>query len=163
MSSNSTKVAQGVTQGLSIILFWKKYLIVLIVLLAAIIMTTILGFIVMFTGGTSISDSGTGTFVGGTANVSTEVLQHQPIVEKYAQQYGIGEYVGIILALMQQESGGRGNDPMQSSESFCGSIGCISDSETSIDKGVLHFKSVLEKANYDIKLTLQSYNCAKRS
>ncbi|EKC70742.1 hypothetical protein OBE_03737, partial [human gut metagenome] len=30
--------------------------------------------------------------------------------------YGIGEYVELIKAIMMQESGGRGLDPMQCSE-----------------------------------------------
>ncbi len=155
--SNSGKAVKVTLQGLSVLLFWKKYLIVLWLLLAAFLITVMIGVLAMIMAGGN-SSTGEITFTGGTANVSAEVLQHQPLVEKYASQYGISEYVGIMLALMQQESGGRGNDPMQSSESFCGSIGCISDIETSIDKGVLHFKSVLEKANYDLNLTLQSYN-----
>ncbi|WP_408011128.1 lysozyme family protein [Pseudalkalibacillus sp. A8] len=47
----------------------------------------------------------------GAANLSEEVLQHKPTVEN--KEYGIEKHVGILLALMMQESGGRGNDPMQ--------------------------------------------------
>ncbi|MEH6944791.1 bifunctional lytic transglycosylase/C40 family peptidase [Bacillus sp. JJ722] len=109
--------------------------------------------------GSNEGSSGDGEFIAGdVVNVSADVLRHQPLVEKYAAKYGVSEYVNIILALMMQESGGQGNDPMQSSESFCGSVGCITDVETSIDKGVLHFSNVMAKANYDVKLALQSYN-----
>jgi Lysozyme-like len=56
------------------------------------------------------------SFIGdGVANVSEQVLQYKPTVEKYAEEYGVEEYVGVILALMMQESGGSGNDPMQAS------------------------------------------------
>lgn len=40
------------------------------------------------------------------------------MIEKYALESGIGDYVSLIQAVMMQESGGKGNDPMQSSE--CG-------------------------------------------
>lgn len=48
--------------------------------------------------------------------VSEEVERYEPLIRKYANQYGIGEYVELIKAVMMQESGGRGLDPMQSSE-----------------------------------------------
>jgi murein DD-endopeptidase MepM/ murein hydrolase activator NlpD len=94
----------------------------------------------------------------GIANVSPEVLRYKPTVENYAKEYGVEEYVGIILALMMQESGGRGDDPMQASESYCGQVGCITDPELSIKQGVQYFSQVLQKANGDVKLALQSYN-----
>ncbi|SFJ68399.1 Lysozyme-like [Halobacillus dabanensis] len=62
------------------------------------------------------------------------------------------------MALMMQESGGRGSDPMQASESLCGSVGCIEDPERSIKQGVSYFANTLERANGDVKLALQSYN-----
>lgn len=99
------------------------------------------------------------SFIGeGVANVSPEVLQYKPQVEKYAKENGVEQYVGIILALMMQESGGLGDDPMQASESYCGQVGCINDPDLSIKQGVKYFSQVLEQANNDIKLTLQSYN-----
>ncbi|KMY52500.1 hypothetical protein AC623_20370 [Bacillus sp. FJAT-27231] len=141
----------------------KKWLFIGGVITLFFFIILLIGVITTLVGGFESSSNDTsyiseGDFVGGTANVSPQVMQHLPLVEEYAKKYGIEQYVAIMLALIQQESGGRGNDPMQSSESFCGRVGCITDVETSIDKGVLHFKSVLEKANYDIKLTLQSYN-----
>lgn len=95
----------------------------------------------------------------GIGALSAEVLAHKPTVEKYAAEYGMSAYVPILLAIMQQESGGRGPDPMQSSESYCGGkIGCITDPDLSIKQGVIHFKSVLERAGGDVRLALQSYN-----
>ena len=49
--------------------------------------------------------------------VSPEVEAYTPIIEKYAGDYGIPEYVDLIKAVMMQESGARGSDPMQCSES----------------------------------------------
>lgn len=94
----------------------------------------------------------------GTAQVSEQVLRYRSDIESELAKYGKTEYTDLLLALMQQESGGRGNDPMQASESKCGYIGCITNPQESIRYGVKHFVNVLEKANHDVKLTLQSYN-----
>src|SRR5699024_1625836 len=90
--------------------------------------------------------------------LSEQVLEYRPIVEKYATQYDVSEHVDVLLAMMMQESGGRGDDPMQSSESYCGSRGCIEDPEVSINQGVHYFSKALEEADGDLKLAIQSYN-----
>jgi peptidoglycan DL-endopeptidase CwlO len=145
----------------------KKYLIGGALILLGLSGLLLMGTFVAITGGfesqneqgevTEIEGGGIGV---GTANVSPEVMRYQPLLEKYAQKHGLdASYVPIMMALMMQESGGRGSDPMQSSESYCdGTVGCIKSPELSIDKGVKHFKDVLEKAKYDLKLCLQSYN-----
>lgn len=94
----------------------------------------------------------------GQAQVSENVLRYKDKVESELAKYNMEDYTNVVLALMMQESGGMGSDPMQSSESYCGSIGCITDTDLSIEKGVLHFKKVMDKANNDVKLALQSYN-----
>ena len=43
-----------------------------------------------------------------------------------AKEYGIPEYVELIKAVMMQESGGRGLDPMQAAE---GSFHCTEHQE----------------------------------
>ena len=58
-------------------------------------------------------------------------------IQRYASQYGISEYVPSIQAIMMQESGGRGTDPMQASECpyntrYPNSPGAIQDPEYSI-------------------------------
>ena len=93
--------------------------------------------------------------------VSEEVLQYKPLVEKYAEEYQVATHVDVILAMMMQESGGRGTDPMQSSESYCGQIGCIDDPELSIKQGVYYFSETLKAAGYDLELAIQSYNFGK--
>ncbi|MFD2045317.1 lysozyme family protein [Ornithinibacillus salinisoli] len=93
--------------------------------------------------------------------ISKDVIRYQPIVEDYAEEYGVSEYVDVLLAMMMQESGGRGNDPMQSSESYCGQVGCIDDPELSIKQGVYYFSETLEAADGDLELAIQSYNFGK--
>lgn len=115
-------------------------------------------------------------FFGGTssgiatANVSAEVLQYRPLVERIAARYGVENYVELILAVMMQESGGRGTDPMQASESgyntrFPRGPGTITDPEYSIECGIQALRDVLTKAGCTgpadldrIKLALQGYN-----
>ena len=104
------------------------------------------------------------------SSVSAEVEAYEPLIRQYANQYGIGEYVELIKAIMMLESGGRGLDPMQCSE---GSFNTkyprqpngITDPEYSISCGVQEIKSCLERAGVknpldmeNIKLALQSYN-----
>lgn len=106
----------------------------------------------------------------GYIPVSEEVEQYSPLISKYAKEYGISEYTELIKAVMMQESGGRGSDPMQASE--CGyntkyphSPGAITDPEYSIKCGVQMLASVLKAADCKspsdmehIKLALQGYN-----
>ncbi|MEH7217031.1 lysozyme family protein, partial [Bacillus toyonensis] len=50
----------------------------------------------------------------GTANVPPEVMKWEPLVRKYAQEFGVEPYVPLMLALIMQESNGRSLDVMQS-------------------------------------------------
>ena len=107
--------------------------------------------------------------------VSPEVEAYSAVISKYAGQYGIGEYTELIKAVMMQESGGRGADPMQASESgynkkYPHSPGSIKDPEYSIQCGVQALASSLKEARCKnpmdmdrIRLALQGYNCATRS
>ncbi|WP_082220347.1 bifunctional lytic transglycosylase/C40 family peptidase [Domibacillus robiginosus] len=102
--------------------------------------------------------SGIGVVGYGLEPIPASVKQYEDAIRSELNKYGKGEYTPLLLALMSQESGGRGNDPMQASESKCGYIGCITNPSESIQYGVKHFLDVMAKANNDIKLTLQSYN-----
>lgn len=102
--------------------------------------------------------------------VSAEVEAYTPIIRVYANQYGIGEYVELIKAIMMQESGGQGLDPMQASESgyntrYPRTPNAITDPEYSIDVGVQTIADSLQQAEVEspvdmenIKLALQGYN-----
>ena len=105
-----------------------------------------------------------------TLPLSAEVEAYEPVIRKYAKQYGIPDYVLLIQAVMMQESGGRGNDPMQASE--CGFNtqypripGGITDPEYSIAVGIQNLADCLQRAEADspidlehIQLALQGYN-----
>ena len=47
-----------------------------------------------------------GNLIYGGVSVSQEVLAHKPMLEKYAREYGIEEYLNVLLAIIQVESGG---------------------------------------------------------
>ena len=49
-------------------------------------------------------------------NLSSSVEYYRPYVSKIAKLEGMEDYVDLILAVMQVESGGTGGDPMQASE-----------------------------------------------
>lgn len=105
-----------------------------------------------------------------TLPLSAEVEAYEPVIRKYAKQHGIPDYVLLIQAVMMQESGGRGNDPMQASE--CGyntqyprTPGGITDPEYSIAVGIQNLADCLQTAGVEslidldhIQLALQGYN-----
>lgn len=102
--------------------------------------------------------------------LSAEVEAYEPIISKYAKEHGIPDYVLLIQAVMMQESGGRGTDPMQASE--CGYNtqyprvpGGITDPEYSISVGIQNLADCLQLAGVEspidlerIQLALQGYN-----
>ena len=94
-------------------------------------------------------------------NLSADVLKHQPMVEKYARENGITEYVNVLLAIIQVESGGTATDVMQSSESLGLPPNSLS-TEESIKQGCKYFASLLSsckaKGMNDINVVIQSYN-----
>ena len=87
------------------------------------------------------SDDENSNFSSGITgmNLSAEVLKHQPMVEKYARENGISEYVNVLLAIIQVESGGTAEDVMQSSESL-GLPPNSLDTESSIKQHMEHYK-----------------------
>ena len=93
--------------------------------------------------------------------MSADVLKHQPMVEKYARENGISEYVNVLLAIIQVESGGTATDVMQSSESLGLPPNSLS-TEESIKQGCKYFASLLSsckaKGMNDINVVIQSYN-----
>ena len=120
--------------------------------------------------GCAVSLFGGGSGSNAYTPVSAEVEAYESLIQKYAKQYGIPEYVELIKAVMMQESGGRGLDPMQAAE---GSFNTryphepngIKDPEYSIQCGVQELKAALISAEVEnpidmehIKLALQGYN-----
>lgn len=94
-------------------------------------------------------------------SVSPEVLKYQPLVEKYATKESIEDYVPILLAIIQVESGGQAKDVMQSSESKGLPPNTITDPEESIAQGVSYFASLVRSAEtlgVDQDSVIQAYN-----
>lgn len=104
------------------------------------------------------------------APVSDEVKAYAGLIRLYAAEQGIPEYTELIMAVMMQESGGQGNDPMQASEcalntKYPNTPGGITDPEYSIDVGIQNLAACLSQAGADgpedidrVSLTLQGYN-----
>ena len=85
----------------------------------------------------------------GSASVNEKVLAYEPLIEKYANEYHISDYVSVIEAIMQQESSGEGTDVMQCSEcyyntEYAQSPGSIEDPEYSIKTGIHYFADCLD-------------------
>lgn len=106
----------------------------------------------------SSSDQDLDFISGGTKNLSPEVEELRPLFEEYAELHGIPEHVDLLMAKTMQESGGKLPDVMQASESQGLPVNTIDNQEESIDVGTAYFASVLEEANGDEELALQSYN-----
>ena len=56
--------------------------------------------------GAAVAMFGGGSDSNSYTPVSAEVEAYEPIIQKYAKEYGIPEYVELIKAVMMQESGG---------------------------------------------------------
>ena len=116
---------------------------------------------------------GGAAFLGNSKSseaLSAEVLAHTPAIQKYASEFGIPEYVPAIQAIMMQESGGRGTDPMQASEcpyntQYPNTPGAIQDADYSIKVGIQYYADCVREAGCQslqdmdkLKLSLQGYN-----
>lgn len=106
----------------------------------------------------------------GSAPVSDEVKSYAGLIQVYAMEHGIPEYTELIMAVMMQESGGQGNDPMQASEcafntEYPKTPGGITAPEYSINIGIQNLADCLSQAGAKdpadierISLALQGYN-----
>ncbi len=102
--------------------------------------------------------------------VSQEVMDYAPVIQRYAREYGIPDYVQVIQAIMMQESRGQGTDPMQASECpfntrYPNSPNGITDPEYSIQVGIRYYAYCVQEAGCEspqdldkLKLSLQGYN-----
>ncbi|HEP1788354.1 TPA: lysozyme family protein [Streptococcus suis] len=102
----------------------------------------------------------------GARNLSPEVEKWRSLVEKIAKEQGMEDYTGLILAIIQVESGGTGTrDIMQSSESAGKPVNFFQSEEQSVRQGVHHLRNIVSiLASYgkgyekDYKLIAQAYN-----
>lgn len=151
---------------------WKKVLaivgaitapIFLLLLIIAAAVTTILS-------GYASGGQSQNQYNSGSSTLSENVLAYQPIVTTYCNKYGISDYISLVLAVMQQESGGSGNDPMQCSEcplntKYLKKPNGITDPDYSIQIGTEYLANCLKAAKcksptdiQGISLALQGYN-----
>ena len=152
-----TAVAKAVTPSKETLLYAAGALVLILIPFMAII-------------GLASMLSGSGDGHSEAAPLSAEVEAYRPMIRLYAAQHGIPEYEDLIAAVMMQESGGRGTDPMQCSE--CGfntryphGPNSITDPEYSVDVGIQNLADCLRLANVEspidfdrISLALQGYN-----
>ena len=99
--------------------------------------------------------------------LSNEVLEHTPIITKYAEEYGIAEYIPLIQAIMMHETSGIGSDPMNAS-SFPINIDFplgITDTEYSIHIGIQYLSNCFQASGVqsaadsnNLYLAIQGYD-----
>lgn len=101
------------------------------------------------------------TNVRGKQGLSEAVLQYESLVKQITEEEGIPEVANIILAMIEVESGGKGGDVMQSSESQGLPPNTITDPETSIRYGIQAFKRAYDKTKtygMDVMVATAGYN-----
>ena len=142
----------------------------LITLLIAGGWTSVVIIVVVVFVGALVLIMGDRSAVESSAPISAEVQAYDPLIRQYAQQHGMLDYVDLIKAVMMQESGGRGSDPMQAAECVFNTRypnvpNGISDPEYSVDVGIQNLASCLADARAEnpidmerVHLALQGYN-----
>lgn len=102
----------------------------------------------------------------GFETIDPEVEQWRELVTEIAEANDMTDYIGLILAIIQVESGGTGTrDIMQSSESAGYPRNYFQTERESVEQGISYLKSAVERlegysSDYlnDMKLIAQSYN-----
>jgi hypothetical protein len=90
-----------------------------------------------------------------------DVKKYSPLIHDELAKYQLESHTALLTALMQQESRGKGGDPMQASESAGLARNTITDPNQSIQAGVNHFQQTLtygKKKKVDFPTIIQSYN-----
>lgn len=103
--------------------------------------------------------------------LNQDVLKYREYILKSMDKAGLDKkYLKAIMVIMQIESGGKGSDPMQSSEcpenhQYPNLPGAITDPLYSIDVGVKYFRNCIKDANVKdesdiehLQLAVQGYN-----
>lgn len=88
------------------------------------------------------------------------VARWRPYVEEAARRYGIDDHMPELMAILEVESGGQGEDIFQSSESLGLDPNSL-DPDASIEQGVSFYASLLEEAKErgtDRRSVWQAYN-----
>src|SRR5690625_688760 len=123
MNDNFKKISGIIARSLLTKVSWP------VILIAAGLMV----FVVIVIAAIVSSDMGEGGGIkGGNKQLPEQVLAWEEDINESVVEHGLDpEYAPILLAILNQESGGdmisTNGDIFQSSESKCGSIGCITD------------------------------------
>jgi hypothetical protein len=148
---------------------WKKIFAITGVMLTPVIFCTLIvaAAIMAIVSGTA---AGSQSVYPQAGALSDSVLAYQSAAAEYCSQFGIPGYAPLVLAVMQQESGGSGNDPMQCSECFLNDRypkkpESIADPAYSVRIGTEYLASCIKAAKCKspsdvsgISLALQGYN-----
>lgn len=89
------------------------------------------------------------------------ILQYKPLIANELLKYKMDQFTPLLMAIMYQESKGKGNDPMQASESAGKQRNEINSPEKSIQQGVFHFHQMYlygGKKKVDLDTIIQAYN-----
>ncbi|MED4455632.1 lysozyme family protein [Metabacillus fastidiosus] len=129
-----------------------------IILVAALVLI-----IVGIAGGSSEKSQPISPIGIGSKSFDPTVEQYRALVEAEAAAQGMEAYVNLILAIIQVETRGLGEDIMQSSESLGYGRNTISAQEASVRQGIRYLKSIVEIAKKfglenDYRLLAQAYN-----
>ena len=92
--------------------------------------------------------------------LSDSVLQYRDLVEYYAEEEGIEEYVPVLLAIMEVETKGERDDVMQSSESAGLEPNSLGP-EDSIAQACDYFRGLVDRqedTGVDDRTIIQAYN-----
>lgn len=130
-----------------------------------VVMGLIILIVALFGAGGSHQQQVEGT-IGVAQNLSPEVERWRELVTTEANAQGMGNYVDLILAIIQVESGGRGTrDIMQSSESAGYPRNYYQTEAESVRQGIIYLKSIVAilqgfNMGYEnnARLIAQSYN-----
>ena len=143
------KLIKGVKKQMNPI----RWLIVLLVLLILVILFLIVSI---------VTQDNSNTY---QCQVSEETENYRVMVSYYCEKYDIEDYVDLCLAVMEQESGGKGIDVMQAEQSYYNKEPPIDTTEESIDCGVHELSDCLTESSVkspsdisSISLALQGYN-----
>lgn len=108
------------------------------------------------------------TVTCNTNSFPQSVTAQSKVLEEAMTKYNIPiEYENTLLAQLYQESGGNeevlSTDPWQSSESYCGQIGCITSPKLSTDQAMkVHSDNIKIATNLGLEVNeeviLQAYN-----
>lgn len=132
----------------------------LIVIIVAVVVVVVV-VVTIISAIASLIQSGIEMIAGAIVDFfSPDVVSYSSEVSQSAEANSVSEYVGILLAIMEVESGGAGNDVMQASEAMGIAPDSLDPSE-SINLGVKYFAKLITTANdkgCDLDTVIQAYN-----